>query len=129
MSFYIRMHVADQHDQLLMLRVRKETLAIPFAALKPFRVDSIVNHAQLLGSESVFSDQRVTNRSGVGQHDIGKILNSPQPYPLRALVPLEVRQIASARNDRRYSRQPRRWNAHQVRPQVVRMNDVKSFAP
>jgi hypothetical protein len=64
------MHVADQHDQLGILQPGKQARSIPLALLEPERVHTVVNHAQLLGRESVLGDQGIADRRGVGQHHV-----------------------------------------------------------
>ena len=59
---------------------------------------------------------------------VGKILDASQPHPPTGLIPIQVRKITAARNDRRHPRHPCCGHSHQVRPKVVGMNDVKVAA-
>ena len=104
MPLHIGVHVADQHDQLAIADPGKHLIAIVPTFLKSLDVDSVMNHSHFFRRKSILRDQRVTDWSGIGQHCATQILNASQPLSALALVPVEVREVAPAGNNRRHAR-------------------------
>src|SRR6202020_1372573 len=113
------------HNQLAFARLRKHRLSVAQAA-EFLNIDAVVNHPQLFRRKSVFRDQSITDGKGVRQDTMRTILDSPQPNAALAFVPIQVPKIASAGDDHWYAREPAGGNAQQIRPQIVRVNDVIS---
>ena len=85
-----------------------------------------MNYTHLAGIETVFPQQNITDRNGIRHDGAAQILNPFQPDPPLALIPLEMRQVATAGNNCWNARQTRRRNSDEVRPQIMRVNDVEA---
>ncbi len=126
MAFNVGMHVSDKYNQLALASIWKKANTIVAGRSELGDVHTIVNYMHFAGIETVFPHQSITDRNRIRHDGAAQILNPFQPNAPLTLIPLEMRQVATAGNNRRNARQTGRRNSDQIRPEIVRVNDVEA---
>src|SRR6266566_5215469 len=126
MAFNVGMHVSDKYNQLALAHFWKKASTIVAGRSELRDVHTVVNYTHFAGIETVFPHQNITDGNGICHDGAPQILNPFHPNAPPALIPLEMRQVATAGNNRRNPRQTGGRNSDQIRPEVVRVNDVEA---
>jgi len=133
MALNVAVHVSHQHDPFfffycpaLVCVAAYEPSPVSRAVAEFLHVHAVVNNANFSRSKVVLRQHILPHRIRVGQHNGTKILHTAQPHPPPGLVQVEMRKIALAGNDHRNPCDHRRWDAQQVRIQIVSVNNPES---